>query len=52
MNGVLFALVALAGSYLVGYWTRRWAAILAVIGVGWVAACTVFLAVVYHRLGR
>ena len=52
VNGVLFAVVVLAGAYFVDYWTRRWAAALAIVGVTWVAGFTVFSAIVFHRLNR
>ena len=51
-NGVLFAVVVVAGAYFVGYWTRRWAAVLAIVGVTWVAGLTVFSAIVFDRLSR
>ena len=52
VNGVLFAVVVVAGAYLLDCWTRRWAVILAIVGVGWVAANTVFFALVFQRLNR
>ncbi len=50
LNGGLFALVAIALAMLVAEWSRRWAAVMGVVSVGWVAAFTAFLVHVYRRL--
>lgn len=52
VNGVLFAAVVVAGAYVVSYWTRRGAVVLATVGVAWVAVCTTGLALLYHGLSR
>ena len=50
LNGVMFSLIVIAIALLITLWSMRGAAIVAVVGVGYVAAFTAFLVHVYRPL--
>ena len=48
INGVLLSLVAVCLAYLLAIRSRRWAIVLAIVGVGYLAAMTYFFIVISH----